>query len=556
MRDVSRRQKIENLLCVRPGAPKSISRDTSRARAHKEETARTKRSRTRRMEGSGYDGGAAAVPDLVKQFVVYFYRHIRERNIGEIYSMFDSSFNKLSERYFKNSPWPPAEAIAEFVDNDHVFCLLYKEMYYRHLYARLTPTLDQRIQSWETYCQLFGIILNRNVNMQLPNGWLWQMIDEFIYQFQSFCQFRAKLFQRSPEEIEVLKQCGEVWSPLAVLNFLQTFVDKSGIVAELQRDGGKSLAETEGYVEGSGRGSNVLKVLGYFARVGLLRVHCILGDYFGGLQAMEPLDLHNKSGLYTKVTLCHISASYYTGFCYLMMRRYLDAIKVFNQGLSFIARIKQYHSRSSGYDSILQKMEQMYALLALSVALCPAGTKNLEESVYTSLREKHAEKMQKMTRSELPVFDELFTYACPKFITPSLPDYADPTLNVASEAYKLQLKMFLTEIQQQNQLPVLKQYLRLYTSISVTKLADLMGTSTEQLLTLLMCLKHKTSSSADTDFIVDVDAETGEETVQIGGVKITKNYLEYYSNHIQKLKLIYSELNAPPSRTGAQQSGW
>ena len=55
------------------------------------------------MEGSYGDGGAqAAVPDLVKQFVVYFYRHIRERNISEIYSMFDSSFNKLSERYFKN----------------------------------------------------------------------------------------------------------------------------------------------------------------------------------------------------------------------------------------------------------------------------------------------------------------------------------------------------------------------------------------------------------------------------------------------------------------------
>ncbi|QDZ24824.1 subunit L of translation initiation factor 3 [Chloropicon primus] len=498
------------------------------------------------------------VPDLVKQFVVYFYRHIRERNIYEIYSMFDSSFHKLSERYFKTTPWPAAEAIAEYVDNDHVFCLLYKEMYFRHLYAKLTPSLDQRIQSWETYCSLFGIILNRNVNMQLPNGWLWQMIDEFIYQFQSFCQYRAKLYQRTPEEIEGLKQCGEVWSPLAVLNYLQTFVDKSDIVAELKRDGGKALAETEGYVDArNGRGSNCLKVLGYFARVGLLRVHCILGDYCGGLQAMEPLDLHNKTGLYTKVTLCHISASYYTGFCYLMMRRYLDAIKVFNQGLVFIARIKQYHSRSSGYDQILQKMEQMYALLALAVALCPAGTKSLEENVQTNLREKHAEKLSKMTRSELPVFDELFTYACPKFITPSLPDYSNPSANISSEAYKLQLKMFLTEIQQQNQLPVLKQYLKLYTSISVSKLADLMGSGTEQLLTLLMCLKHKTSSSGATDFMVDVDGETGEETVQIGDVKIQRNYLDYYSNHISKLKSICSELNAPArQQQSAKSGGW
>ena len=128
-------------------------------------------------------------------------------------------------------------------------------------------------------------------------------------------------------------------------------------------------------------------------------------------------------------------------------------------------------------------------------------------------------------------------------------------MNISSEAYKLQLKMFLTEIQQQDQLPVLKQYLKLYTSISVSKLADLMGSETDQLLTLLMCLKHKTSSSGDTDFIVDVDEGTKEETVQIGDVKIQKNYLEYYSNHIQKLKSICSELNAPARQAGSAQSG-
>ena len=129
--------------------------------------------------------------------------------------------------------------------------------------------------------------------------------------------------------------------------------------------------------------------------------------------------------------------------------------------------------------------------------------------------------------------------------------------------------MFLTEIQQQNQLPVLKQYLKLYTSISASKLADLMGSEPDQLLTLLMCLKHKTyskthlgsgsateglwSSSGDTDFIVDVDSEKGdEETVQIGDIKMQKNYMEYYSNHIQKLKGICSQLNAPVRAQG----GW
>lgn len=52
-------------------------------------------------------------------------RH-RERNIREIFSMYDVSFAKLSERFFKTTSWPPVHMIADLVDGDHVFCLLYK----------------------------------------------------------------------------------------------------------------------------------------------------------------------------------------------------------------------------------------------------------------------------------------------------------------------------------------------------------------------------------------------------------------------------------------------
>jgi hypothetical protein len=44
----------------------------------------------------------------------------------EIQSMYDVSFAKLSERFFKGQPWPSVDAIAELVDHDHVFCMLYK----------------------------------------------------------------------------------------------------------------------------------------------------------------------------------------------------------------------------------------------------------------------------------------------------------------------------------------------------------------------------------------------------------------------------------------------
>ena len=73
--------------------------------------------------------------------------------------------------------------------------------------------------------------------MQLPNGWLWDMIDEFIYQFQSFQQFRGRLSNKSSEELAILRKCDNVWSTNSVLNYLQALVDKSGIVAELTSPG-------------------------------------------------------------------------------------------------------------------------------------------------------------------------------------------------------------------------------------------------------------------------------------------------------------------------------
>lgn len=33
-------------------------------------------------------------------------------------------------------------------------------MYFRHLYARTTPTLRDRCESWDNYCELFGVILH------------------------------------------------------------------------------------------------------------------------------------------------------------------------------------------------------------------------------------------------------------------------------------------------------------------------------------------------------------------------------------------------------------
>lgn len=84
--------------------------------------------------------------------------------------------------------------------------------------------------------------------------------------------------------------------------------------------------------------------------------------------------------------------------------------------------------------------------------------------------------MQRMQRGLEGVVDELFTYACPKFVAAVPPRLDNLTVNSNQEAYRHQLREFMAFVDQQRQLPVLKQFLKLYTTISLPKLVGLMDT--------------------------------------------------------------------------------
>ena len=67
---------------------------------------------------------------------------------------------------------------------------------------------------------------------------------------------------------------------------------------------------------------SLYKNLGYFSLIGLLRLHCQLGDYYQALQSVANVQLSKKVLATTRVPAGQISLYYYVGFCYLMMRRY------------------------------------------------------------------------------------------------------------------------------------------------------------------------------------------------------------------------------------------
>ena len=48
------------------------------------------------------------------------------------------------------------------------------------------------------------------VHLELPEQWLWDIIDEFIYQYQAFCTWRSKVKTKSEDELLMLADGSQV----------------------------------------------------------------------------------------------------------------------------------------------------------------------------------------------------------------------------------------------------------------------------------------------------------------------------------------------------------
>jgi translation initiation factor 3 subunit L len=414
--------------------------------------------------------------------------------------LYENTFPKLSEQHYDKSSWPDEKEVQNLIgETDDVFMVLYKELYYRHIHARIQggPTLDQRIGSFFNYCAFFNLILSSEqpVTLELPDIWLWELVDEFVYQFQNFAQYRARLTDKSEDEMEqLLNSPNKVWDILCILNVLHSLVQMSNIKEQLQVSATGGDPET---VAGEFGRHSFYKMLGYFSLVGLLRVHSLLGDYHQAIKVLEPIEIHKKSP-YSHIPACQISTSYYVGFAYMMMRRYSDAIRIFSSILLFIQRTKQlYISRSYQNDQINKQTDQMYHLLAICLVLHPQC---IDESIQQVLREKnYHDNMYKMQCGDLEVFKHFFTFACPKFVSPCPPASDAPLDDYVKEPLEHQIQVFMDEVTQQQDLPTIRSYLKLYTTLPLAKLTAFMDQNGRdaddkniaKLLTQLLCFKHK-----------------------------------------------------------------
>lgn len=482
--------------------------------------------------------GSTEVAEPVANFLKWLYHFIEKNEIYHVETMYEDGFYKISEFYYKDRPWPSPEEVQSIVeekDAGSIFMILYRELYYRHIYAKLKPTLNHRFESFSNYCELFSYLLGADepVQIELPNKWLWDIIDEFVYQFQSFQQFRSKGTKMSEEEKGMLQDEENSWKVTAVLNILMQLTEKSNINDQLRAlEAGETITEE---VAGEFGIKPVYSMTGFFSLVGLLRLYCLLGDYHMALSCIKHVQFKDKD-MMALVPACQITANYYAGFAYFMIRKYANTIQLYQHILGYMQRTKQFfQNRSFQAEDINKKNDQMLALLAIANTFCPL---RLDESVNIQIKEKQGEKVNRLQHDrDMTVYDDLFFSGCPKFLSPVVSE--NPTPFGTSGPRGLQLQVFKAEVEQQRLIPTLRSFLKLYTSIPISKLAKFLDMNENEVRCCLMAFKHKKEIARGDNVdqtTLDIDFYVDKNMIHISDTKIARHYGDYYVQQVLKLK--------------------
>merc|ERR1711976_823488 len=97
-------------------------------------------------------------------------------------------------------------------------------------------------------------------------------------------------------------------------------------------------------------------------------------------------------------------------------------INTFSDILVFLSKTTSgVNVLSYQHDAMVRKRDSMYALMLISLALCP---RPIDESLEKIIKEPpYAEKQARLQRGEELAFEELFSYACPKFVSAAPPNF-------------------------------------------------------------------------------------------------------------------------------------
>ncbi|CDJ60071.1 eukaryotic translation initiation factor 3 subunit 6 interacting protein, putative [Eimeria maxima] len=389
---------------------------------------------------------------------------------------------------------------------------LYKELYYRHLFLRCPElaTWEHRRDSWNNYALLVEYLADTSCakdreTLTLPVQWLWDMLDEFVYQFQEssrWIQRRCKTLADTTDRKKLLAELEagdlDVWPAARVFELLQKIVQQSGIKEHLlQQQQQQQQQRSDAAAAAKAIEDELGLQLGYFALILQLKLHVQVGLFYLGVCSVSLIELTPKS-FYWRVPVAHFSFVFHLGFAYMMLRRYQDAIRIMSQAVLSLSRqrgqILGVHTPQNT-SSLNRCADRLLILLLLSSKL--SGIK-LDDSIHQTIKERHSDKYYKLQQDTEEAYCELFTWGAPRFIDPAAPPTYDDAafdrfVSGKSEIRVQVCKLFLKDVESRRRVNTINSFTKLYHNIPLAKLGRLMGDGSEEgennIRNGLMCVK-------------------------------------------------------------------
>lgn len=405
-----------------------------------------------------------ALPKALTDFVFDLYDSITLSQLPEEQAkLYSQDFQELSSKY---APWPLPQAIASECNGDPLFLAIYRELTQRQFHQKQNrrTSLRDRIEGWQVYKDLFDEILESDGNFYLIPEWVFEIMHEFIYEFQGFCQARSAV-HTAASKYSLLQEDGNI-ADTANNNHQKNIIENYKMLqANMDAWDTKAIFQ---YLHRLGRlgvtDKPVYAYLSIFAAVSRSRLECLLGDYTACLEALTPLTQDHvtipKDGMTISQVLqdvfgARLSVAYHAGVAFLLLRRYKDAVRTLGEIGSYMERGFKtgLMRRMPNADQHGKMYERILSLLAILQSICPTPGL-LEETLVRALRERFGSRVDSATNLE-----EYFL--CPKFIS------TDPKKGV----YRHQVSLFLREMEKHGSQRSLRSYLKLYTSVEVAKLA-------------------------------------------------------------------------------------
>jgi translation initiation factor 3 subunit L len=424
----------------------------------------------------------ARMNQAVRDFVFDLHESTRRSlNVAEITVLYDQKLRELTDKYFSSSPWPDTAQIAPECNHDEDFLLIYREMTLRarsmasgSFKFQVTDFLD----SWTNYTQLFEFIHRTGEqDLMLTPQWIYDILQEFVYQFQGFCQLRTQ--SRNEKDCATLLANQSAWTVAAVHKILSGLSASSGV--DKPRVAGVPLVRYQ---------------FGYLSLVEMARLECLLGDHSSSVAAVASIRLLDRAEFLPSVLTAQVSVFYHVGVSLLMLRRYPDTVVLLSEALLHISRVLRPGAASlrAHIQTLLQKMlDKILALAAVAMALCPG--QRVDDQIRELVESKILDKFRRMQTGDVTTFEDVFEGACPKFVSPCVPTEYNFGGSLCQEAVSMQVSVFMHEVRQQASLLRLRSYMRMYSSIDIAKLARFSDASEPEFVAQLIALKHRALQS-------------------------------------------------------------